>query len=287
MRAAPFAPAALTSLAALTALASCGAPTESGEQAVREVARIDVAPPAPTVGVGAAVPLAATVLDARGTIIADRGVFWASRDTTIAAVSPLGVVTGRAPGSVEVAASAGGQHGMAVVTVTPKAVASVVVLPGAAETVVGGATQLRAATYDHSGAPLTGRVVMWSSSNTAVATVDTSGLVTGRAVGTVTISATSEGKSGSSTVRVNPGVGRVGVFPSSEEIDVGGTTQLVVVVYDVNGAVIPAPPVTWTTSDARIATVSSSGLVRGVRRGTVTITATSGGKSDTSRIKVE
>jgi uncharacterized protein YjdB len=287
MRAAQFASAALTTLAALAALASCGAPTESGDEAVREVARIDVAPPAPTVGVGAAVPLAATVLDARGTIIADRGVFWASRDTTIATVSPLGVVTGRTPGSVEVAASAGGRHGIAFVTVTPKAVASVMVLPEAAETVVGGATQLQAATYDNTGAPLTGRLVLWSSSNTAVATVDTTGLVTGRAVGTVTISATSEGKSGSSTVRVNPAVGRVDVIPSSRDIDVGGTVQLVAIVYDINGAVIPAPPCSWTTSDARIATVSSSGLVRGVRRGTVTITGTCGGKSDTSRIKVE
>src|SRR5207244_7837774 len=50
--------------------------------------------------------------------------------------------------------------------------------------------------------PLSGRTVTWSSSNTAVATVSTSGLVSGVAPGSITISATSEGKSGTAAITV-------------------------------------------------------------------------------------
>jgi len=57
-----------------------------------------------------------------------------------------------------------------------------------------------------SGTVLTGRVVTWTSSNTAAATVNGSGLVTGVATGSATITATSEGKSGASAMTVTPPV---------------------------------------------------------------------------------
>ncbi|HVE35227.1 MAG TPA: Ig-like domain-containing protein [Gemmatimonadaceae bacterium] len=49
---------------------------------------------------------------------------------------------------------------------------------------------------------LTGRVVTWSSSDTSKATVSSTGVVHGVAEGTAVITATSEGKSGTSTVTV-------------------------------------------------------------------------------------
>src|SRR5204863_2229462 len=80
---------------------------------------------------------------------------------------------------------------------------------------------------DANGAPLSGRTVTWSSSNTAVATVSNSGLVSGVTPGTATITATSEGKSGTSSVTVtNVPVATVDVTPPSASVQAGQTVQL-------------------------------------------------------------
>jgi uncharacterized protein YjdB len=87
-------------------------------------------------------------------------------------------------------------------TVVP--VASVSVTPTSATIQPGATTQLAATTLDSAGNTLTGRSVTWSSSNTSVATVSSSGLVTAIAAGTAQVSATSEGKSGNSAITVSP-----------------------------------------------------------------------------------
>ncbi len=78
------------------------------------------------------------------------------------------------------------------------AVATVTVSPSTATANVGGTQQFTATLKDGSGNTLTGRSVSWSSSNTAVATVNASGLATCAAAGTATITSASEGKSGTS-----------------------------------------------------------------------------------------
>jgi Big-like domain-containing protein len=84
-------------------------------------------------------------------------------------------------------------------------VSRVDVAPTPTSVVVQGSLQLTATTYAANGAVLTGRPVTWSSANAAVATVGTSdGRVTGVSVGTVTITASSEGKQGTATVDVTP-----------------------------------------------------------------------------------
>ena len=85
----------------------------------------------------------------------------------------------------------------------PDSVATVTVSPSAASLIVGGTQQFTATTKDANGNVLTDRIVTWSTSDTAVATVDTSGLVTATGAGTATITATSEGKSGSASVSVS------------------------------------------------------------------------------------
>src|SRR6266516_4737582 len=84
----------------------------------------------------------------------------------------------------------------------PAPVASVTVSPAAASVSVGASVQLTATLKDASGNVLTGRSVTWASSTLGMATVSTSGLVTGVAVGAATITATSEGQTGSSAVTV-------------------------------------------------------------------------------------
>jgi plastocyanin len=66
---------------------------------------------------------------------------------------------------------------------------------------------------------------------------------------------------------------------------IGGTLQLTAAPKDQNGAAINAA-VTWSTSSAFVATVSSTGLVTGVAAGQVTITAISGSVSEPTVVLV-
>jgi uncharacterized protein YjdB len=177
----------------------------------------------------------------------------------------------------------------AVVTATAAPVASVVVLPGAATTSVGGTTQFLAIPLDASGTALGGRVVTWASSNSAIATVDASGVATGVAAGSATITATSEGQSGNATLTVSAvtvPVASVSVSPASASVAAGQTVQLTATPKDANGNALTGRTITWGSGTTSVATVSASGLVTGVAAGSATITATSEGKSGSSAITV-
>jgi hypothetical protein len=89
----------------------------------------------------------------------------------------------------------------------PASVASVTVTPDNLSLIVGQSGPLTATVRDASGAALTGRTVTWASSQPSWAAVDGNGLVTGVAVGTANITATSEGQSGSATAMVGAGSG--------------------------------------------------------------------------------
>jgi len=84
-------------------------------------------------------------------------------------------------------------------------VATVTVAPGTASLVPLQTLTLTATTLDAAGNPLPGRVVTWTSTAQAVATVNLSGLVTAVSPGSATITATSETKSGSATITVADG----------------------------------------------------------------------------------
>ena len=86
----------------------------------------------------------------------------------------------------------------------PPIVATVRVTPSTAAVDVGATLQLAVATVDAQGAALTGRTVSWTSLQPALATVSASGLVTGLTAGTVTISATSDGITGTAAIVVLP-----------------------------------------------------------------------------------
>jgi uncharacterized protein YjdB len=215
---------------------------------------------------------------------------WTSADNQVASVDVAGLVTGVAPGGpVTITASGGGSSGTASVTVTPPPVASVTVEPAEGSVHVAWTLQLTATLRDAAGNILTGRTVTWSSDNTSLATVSSDGLVTGVAAGgPVTITATSEGVSGTAAITVTLApVETVEVTPATSTVQVGGTRQLTATLRDANGNVLTGRAVSWSSSDAAIATVSQSGLVTGVVvGGPVTITASSEGKSGTAEVTV-
>ena len=177
------------------------------------VASVTVSPSSASAPVGQTVQLTATPKDASGSSLSGRVVMWATSTAAVATVSGNGLVSGVAAGTATITATSEGHSGTAAVTVTVVTtvpVASVAVSPASASVTAGRTVQLTATPQDANGNPLTGRLVTWASTNTAVATVSGTGVATGVAAGSVTITASSEGQIGAAAITVtalpaNPG----------------------------------------------------------------------------------
>lgn len=169
----------------------------------------------------------------------------------------------------------------------PPAVASVEVTPATPSFYSGETVQLQATLRDAAGNILIGRVVTWSSNSDSTATVSTSGLVTGIAAGSATITATSEGRSGTAVMSVAAiPVATVAVAPASSSLAVGDSVQLQAILEDGEGNALTERDVVWSSDDESTATVSTSGLVTGVAPGSATITAASEGQAGTADVSV-
>ena len=260
-------------LAALAALASwsCSS-TEPG--AITPVADIVVNPPTSTLALNAQLPLQALVRNEAGELVPDATVTWTVENAAVASVTPAGVVTALALGTTQVAASARGKSGIATVTVTKTPVASVVLLPDKVSTAIGTSTKLTATAYDAAQNVLPDRGFVWTTSDASVATVN-NGLVTTKAQGTATITATAEGKSDATDFTVSPGaVSSVSITPSSISMVAGQTQTLTATAKDANGTVLTGRTVTWASANTQAVTVSGTGVITAVNPGSAHITAT-------------
>lgn len=149
---------------------------------------------------------------------------------------------------------------------------------------IGGTTQL---TVGYTPSDTNVKNVTYSSSSESIATVSSSGLVTGIAEGSATITATAQAENGTvsatTTISVTPiAVTSVSLSSNSETIKVGKTVTLVPTISPSNAT---NKNVTWSSSNASIATVSG-GTVTGVAEGTVTITVTTVSESKTATCTV-
>lgn len=231
-------------------------------------------------------PLSAEARDRTGHRVSGAAITWTSLDGSIASVSGTGVVTARAPGTARIRASSGSFADTATVQVV-QVVSTVSTTPASETLFTGRLLQMGASAADSAGAPIAGATFQWSSSETSVATVDGQGRVLTLAPGTAQVSATFQGRTGSSTlvVRLVP-VHRVVVEPSEVSLARGQTQQLVARAYDAGGSLLTGRTVTWSSSDPDRATVSATGLVTAESPGQATITATVGGVPGTAAVSV-
>ena len=195
----------LVAFSAMSVLA-CGGddttdpPTDNGTPIVASVV---VTPGNATlVSLGETVQLTASARDASGNTISGKTFTWSSSGMGIATVSSSGLVTAVANGSVTITATSGNASGTGTVTVEQVA-AAVVVSPSSVElTGPGDVVTLAASVVDAGGSAIVGPGLTWASEAPAIATVSALGTVTGEATGTTTVTATSQGESGSATVVV-------------------------------------------------------------------------------------
>ena len=280
--------AAANGMATITATA--GSASGSAAVAVRPgVSEVAVSPAAATLLEGDTLRLEAVARDANGHAVAGAEFVWASSDTAVATVDGSGLVTGVVSGEAEVRATSSGVTGSAAVQVTVRQrVSKVAVSPAAATLVVGDTLRLEAVARDANGHAVAGAEFVWASSDTSVATVDGSGLVTGVASGDTEISATSSGVTGSAAVQVTvrQRVSKVAVSPAAATLLEGDTLRLEAVARDANGYPVAGAEFVWASSHTAVATVDGSGLVTGVASGDTEISATSSGVTGIAAVQV-
>ena len=257
---------------------------------IQRVVSVTIVPHAPVVVKGTTATLIASVLDQTGQAMPGAAVAWSSQTPSVATISPSGVLTGIAVGSSQVSATAGGLTATAIATVSTQPVASVQVAPSTLSVQTGQSAALSATAFNGSGQAISGAAFSWSSSNSAVASVSALGVVSASAAGNATITASSDGQSGSAAVAVSvpppASVASIGVVLGSSALTVGQLTQAVATLYDAQGNVLSGRSVTWSSADASVAKVSSSGVVTAVGAGTVSIIASSDGQTGFASITI-
>jgi uncharacterized protein YjdB len=240
-----------------------------------------------TLEVGQTAQATAAVADANGVAISSPTIAWQSSNPAIATVNTTGLVTAVARGSVTISALTDGKTGSAPLTVAAKSVASVAVSPNPAAVLQGQQVQMTATAKDAQGTALPGKTFTWQSSNAAVATVSSSGMVTSVGPGTATITATADGVGGSAQFSTTQQpVANVAVTPGTASVTAGQDVQLTATATDANGNTLTGRVASWSSSNPTVATVSSSGKVTTIAKGTATITATIDSKAGSASIGV-
>ena len=236
--------------------------------------------------------LVASPKDAQGNVLTDPAIDWSSSNPAVATIAQTGWVTAVSPGDVMLAAETEGKAATIHLRVRPVPVGSVKVAVQGDSVIDDGTTRwLIATALDSIGDTLAGRTFTWSSSDTAVATVNAHGLTRGVWVGSVSITATAESRSGSTVLRV---VARPVAAVSVNTNGFGAlyapqdSLALGVTLLGVYGDTLDLShrPVTWSSSNPAVATVSATGMVTGVTAGPVTISASREGHIGSANVTV-
>jgi hypothetical protein len=254
------------------------------DQPVTGVMRIEVTPASATKAVGETQQFVATAYDAQNTVIPNVTFVWKSSNVAVAPVNQTGLATAVAAGTTGITASVGRlSSNTALLTVTggPSCgVAFIMIAPNAAGTTVGGKVQFTAHAYGGMFQEITGITFSWYSTNTNVATIDSTGLATGVAVGTTNIFAAACGVESNRAVLTVSSTGQctlssIRVRPESATIHVNQTQEFTAAAYDSCGNLLDGVSFTWGSSKTAVATVAD-GLASGVTPGVSEITASSG-----------
>ena len=196
---------------------------------------------------------------------------WASSNTTAATVSSSGLVEGLSAGQVKITATYQSVTSSYTFTVGSNVTITSIVVSGFAPS-TGATSQFTAtAVYSDGSTGDVTSLASWTSSNSAVATVSSAGVVTGVAPGAATISATYHSVIGSTTFNVGTTLALVvvsGIAPA-----IGAGNQFTAMARFADGSIQDVTSqATWTSSNTDVATVDG-GLVTGVAAGVVTISA--------------
>lgn len=170
-----------------------------------------------------------------------------------------------------------------------KTLSSVAVSPQTASVQSGQTQQFTAtAKYSDGSTADVSSTAAWTVNSGSIASVSNTGLVTAKAEGSVTVSASFNGMTGSAALTVQSTtktVNSVSVTPGSATIAVGATQQFTATATYSDGTTSAVTSgVTWSSSASSVATISASGLATAASAGQATVTATYQGKSGSAKV---
>ena len=236
----------------------------------QRAARVAVSPAADTlVAIGDSVRLTAAPFDANDYAVEDATIAWSSENDAVATVDADGLVTAAGNGTASITAQAGAASGAAAVTVS-QVIVEMDVVP-AAKTLfsLGDTIRLVAVGVDANGHHGSNLAVVWMSEDEAVATVDSTGLVTAVRTGSTDVFATSGELRDSAGVTVAQLATEVRVTPGADTLAAAGdTVRLSAQALDGNGHEVEDTDYVWSALRPDVATVDADGLVTAVGPGT-------------------
>lgn len=259
------------------------------------VESVKVTVPAAELEAGKQLTATVTVLPADAL---DSSVTWSSSNSSVATVDSKGVITAKAAGTATITATSNDSQVSHSVTITVKETATTTPGDGSEEDSVVKATaiSLTASVKGISSVPVTStyklapkktmtlkvafapadaekETVTFKSSNTKVATVTSKGKITAKKAGTTTITVTSEnGLKKSFKVQVmKKAVTKVKITASKKTVKVKKTVTLKAATFPSKASA--SNLVYWKSSKPSVATVSSTGKVKGIKKGKAKITA--------------
>lgn len=279
----------ITALSAGTTTVTATATDESGITAtckvtvLQHVESITLQVTSGSIYVGQAKYLKATILPENAS---NKNVVWSSTNEAVATIDQTGLVTALKAGQTQIVATTEEGGLTATCDVTVKQFVTDIALN--ASTVMLYTKENYQLSVTVGPEVAANKTVAWTSSNSAVASVDQNGLVTALSAGSAMITVKAQDGSGvesSCVVTVKQHVEAVSLNRISQPLNVGETYQL-------SASIAPNDAtnknVTWESSDPTVATISSSGLVKALKSGSTTITVTTedGGFTATSTIEV-
>ncbi len=256
----------------ITCMAADGYGTKSTCEVTvkQQVNSISLSDATTTLWLGKTKTLTATVTP---TTSSNTAVNWVSSDNNVATVSSKGVVTAKGQGTCIITCTAADGYGTKTTceVIVKQQVAEIALSETTASLWVGD-TKTITATATPTNANNTN--VTWSSSDNSIATVSSKGIITAKGQGTCTITCTaSDGYGTKSTceVTVKQQVTEIALSETTTSLWVGDTktikaTATPTIAYNTN--------VSWSSSDDKVATVSSKGIITAKGKGTCTITCT-------------
>jgi hypothetical protein len=259
-------------------------PMEPPKDPNSKVSTVEVTPAQANAAIGDKLQFKAVGKDAAGNALPDKVEFWFAAPTDLGGSNEEGLVSFFGPGEVVVGATIGGTTGYAKVTVSKPHIASIELAPQLS-VVTSGSRLLLATPRNKNGDPRSDIALTWTSSDSAVATVDAAGLLRGGKAGKARVKVSGDGVSAESEVTVTANlVATLAIAPATAKARTGDVVHFAADAKDAKGSKVNAN-VSWS-AQGRGANVFADGAFVAETPGTYRVEGSVGGKTAMASVVV-
>lgn len=252
------------------------------------ISQIQIIPATVTLAIGTKTKLTALATFADQSVQdVSSQVGWLSSNPAVATVDGTGQVTGVAAGSVTLSASLLGVTATTSITVNNTSASTLQVIPAVSTIALGTKTQLQAiATFQDGSSQDVSDQVQWGSSDTVLAEVNSLGLVTGKGIGQVAITATFGALSRSANLTITNAIATsLQVIPPTASLPKGTKLQFqAIATFNDNSSQDVTSQVDWDSSDINVVTIDLNGEATALNEGNSTISAQFQGATSNSTL---